>query len=44
MLEEPNARLLLHILGLGGVTVIAIGFGYGLMWLGERVWNWIDGE
>lgn len=39
MSEEPGVRLV-QILGLGGVTTVAIYVGYGLMMLAEACWRW----
>ncbi len=44
MAGELDGYTLLHILGVGGVTALAIWLGYGVMWLAERAWEWWDGR
>lgn len=40
MSEEPSLVLFMQVMGLGGVTTVAVLVGYGLMMVVEACWRW----
>lgn len=37
-----DGSIVLHILGIGGLTTLAIGLGYALMWAIAALIEWIN--
>ena len=37
---ERDAPLVLHLLGVGGVTAICLTVGYGVAWVAGLLWDW----
>ena len=41
---ERDASIVLHLLGVGGVTAIFLTVGYGMAWVVGLIWDWWNDE